>query len=371
MNEREKMLAECRQIVVKAGTRLLTDPELIPVLIKGIVKLRNAGYRVLLVSSGAVGTGIKMLGLSERPRKLADIQMLAALGQGRLMEFYNEVCEKEGFFAAQLLLTSADLHHRERYLNVKNCIDSLWNRGILPIVNENDSVSVDELKFSDNDILSGMLAAMTKSELTIILTTESGLRKRNEDGKLGRRISVVKELTPDIMGNAGGTDNSTFSIGGMSSKLHAAELVTRRRKLLRHCPTGAIRTCWEDHGGEDVGTLFMPPVGVRVSGLKLWIRDFSKVMGRLIIDDGAARALRERGASLLPAGIRRVVGYFEAGDTVEIVRTSGEVVAYGISNFSSAKCVEIQGLHGNAAEVLIGKNAPEEVVHRDKLTLRA
>lgn len=371
MNERETMLAECRQIVVKAGTRLLTDPELIPVLIKGIVKLRNAGYRVLLVSSGAVGTGIKMLGLAERPRKLAEIQMLAALGQGRLMEFYNEVCEKEGFFAAQLLLTRADLHHRERYLNVKNCIDSLWSRGILPIVNENDSVSVDELKFSDNDILSGMLAAMTKSELTIILTTESGLRKRNADGKLGRRISVVKELTPEIMGNAGGTDNSTFSIGGMASKLHAAELVTRAGNYCIVADGRDPDVLEKIIKGEDIGTLFMPPSGAKVSGLKLWIRDFSKVMGRLIIDDGAAKALRERGASLLPAGIRRVVGFFEAGDTVEIVRASGDVVAYGISNFSSAKCVEIQGLHGNAAEILIGKNAPEEVVHRDKLTLRA
>lgn len=368
MDERKKVLARCRRIVVKAGTRLLTDPELIPVLIKGISGLRKAGYSTLLVSSGAVGTGIKMLKLQRRPRKLSEIQALAALGQGRLMELYNDACEAEGFFAAQLLLTRDDLRHRERYLNVLTCIETLWSRGILPIVNENDSVSVDELKFSDNDILSGMLAAMTKSELTVILTTESGLRER-VDGKLGNRVSVVREITREILDSAGGTDNSIFSVGGMSSKLNAAELVTRSGGSLIVADGRDPDILARIAAGEDVGTLFIPRDGAsHPHSRKLWISAFSKVMGRLVVDEGAATALL-KGASLLPAGVRQVQGHFDSGDTVELVCADGKIVGRGIANFSSAQCFELHGLPARAVKVLMGNAHPEEVVHHDNLSL--
>ncbi len=368
MNERKKLMASCRQIIVKAGTRLLTDPEQIPVLIRGIARMRNAGYQLLLVSSGAVGTGLKLLGMEKRPRKLAEIQALAATGQGKLMSLYSEACEKEGFLAAQLLLTRDDLRHRDRYLNVHNCIQSLWSHNILPIVNENDSVSVDELKFSDNDILSGMLAAMTQSQLTIILTTESGLR-RSENGVLGERISVVPEVTAEVMDNAMGTDDPKFSVGGMTSKLNAAALATRAGCHLWIADGRDPEILDKIMAGEDVGTLFLPQAA-KLHSRKLWIDSFAEVSGRLVIDDGAAKALTQDGSSLLPSGVKRVIGIFDAGDTVEIATRDGILLGRGLVNFSSEESYKIRGLRAPEIAAILGHDVPEEIIHRDNLCLK-
>jgi glutamate 5-kinase len=170
--ERKQIINNCKRVVIKVGTRLLTDEHRIPVLISGISKFREKGHQVILVSSGAVGIGMKELGLKKRPSKLAKIQALAAIGQNKLMSIYDDQCRKHNFKSAQLLLTTADLHARERHLNVLNCINSLLENDILPIVNENDSVSVDELKFGDNDGLAALLATMMHAELTVILTTD-------------------------------------------------------------------------------------------------------------------------------------------------------------------------------------------------------
>ncbi len=361
-------MAECRQIIVKAGTRLLTDPESIPQLIRGIAMLRKQNYQVLLVSSGAVGTGLKELGMSKRPRRLSEIQALAALGQSKLMALYTKACMAEGFLPAQLLLTRDDLRHRDRYLNVQNCIQSLWAHDILPIVNENDSVSVDELKFSDNDILSGMLAAMTQSQLTIILTTESGLRRR-ENGVLTDRISVVSDINDDIMGMAGGTDDATFSVGGMASKLNAALLATRAGGHLWIADGRDKDVLFNIVEGKDIGTLFLPQ-GDKLHSRKLWIDSFAEVLGRLVIDDGAAKALVVDGSSLLPSGIKQVHGHFEVGEAVEIVTRKGEIVARGLVEFNSEECYKIRGLRATEITETLGHAAPSVVVHRDKLSLR-
>ena len=190
---RKNVLKNCRQIVVKAGTRLLTSSEQIARLVDEIAYLRKNNFRVMLVTSGAVGMGMKVLGLTKRPRKLAEVQALAAVGQGKLMEIYERECARHGIKSAQLLLTASDLRSRTRYLNVMNCINALWENDVLPIVNENDSVSVDELKFGDNDILSAMLGSLTGSQLTVILTTESGLRERDAEGNL---LPDADRLTP-------------------------------------------------------------------------------------------------------------------------------------------------------------------------------
>jgi len=367
-NAREKLMRGCARMVVKVGTRLLTDPEQIPALISGIAKLRAKGIQVLLVSSGAVGTGIKLLNLEKRPRHLADVQALAAIGQGKLMGHYSEACAACGFAAAQLLLTRDDLRERKRYLNVLKCIESLWNYGVLPIVNGNDPVSVDELKFSDNDILSGMLAAMTSSDLAVILTTESGLRRR-VNGVLADRISVVEQLTPEIFGNAGGTDDSTFSVGGMASKLNAAELVTRSGGYLWIADGRDPEILDKISAGRDVGTLFLPVRKGRLRSRKLWIAAFSKVMGRIVVDPGAAAALVGKGSSLLASGMVQAQGDFEAGDTVEIVRADGMKIGHGIAAFSSEDCSKIYGLKAGEVKKLLGADSPEEVIHRDRLTL--
>ena len=367
---RKNVIENCRRIVVKAGTRLLTSEEQIAKLVDGIAFLRRNNFQVMLVTSGAVGMGMKVLGLAKRPRKLAEVQALAAIGQGKLMEIYERECARHGIKTAQLLLTASDLRSRTRYVNVMNCINALWENGVLPIVNENDSVSVDELKFGDNDILSAMLGSLTGSQLTVILTTESGLRERDAEGRLADRISVFNKLSDSIRAMAQGTDNAEFSIGGMSSKLRAANLLMNAGCYLWIADgrvDGVLKSIIE---AQDIGTLFMPSPQ-KIHSKKLWIGFFARCAGKLLVDDGAANALITKGKSLLPSGVTAVEGRFKRGDTVEIVYRSNpnEVIARGLVNFDSDECSKII-LHksGEISEIL-ERDADAEMVHRDNLVL--
>ncbi len=357
-----------RQMIVKAGTRLLIDRKSIARLVSGIAAVRASGRRVLLVSSGAVGMGMETLKLERRPRDLARIQALAALGQTRLMSIYTEECAKYGFAAAQLLLTAGDLRDRRRCLNVMNCINALWESDVLPIVNENDSTSVAELKFGDNDTLAGMLGSLTGSRLTVLLTTEDGLRGRDAAGRLAERISEVSRLTPAIRALASGTDDAKFSIGGMASKLRAAEIVTGAGEYLWIADGRKNGILESVLNGEDTGTIFLPS-GQRMPGRKRWLRFFSRISGRITADAGAVRALTASGRSLLPSGVVEVSGEFKRGDTVEIVDESGRPVARGLVNFSSDDCRRIRGCKSSRIHEILGADSDEELVHRDNLTL--
>ena len=367
---RKNVMKNCRRIVVKAGTRLLTSSEQIAKLVEGIAFLRRADFQVMLVTSGAVGMGMKVLQLDKRPRKLDKVQALAAVGQGKLMEIYERECAKYGIKTAQLLLTASDLRSRQRYVNVMNCINALWENDVLPIVNENDSVSVDELKFGDNDILSAMLGSLTGSQLTVILTTESGLRERDAEGKLAGRISVVSKLSDSIRAMAQGTDNAEFSIGGMSSKLRAANLLMNAGSYLWIADGREQGVLQDIAAGNDIGTLFIPR-SQKIHSRKLWIGFFAKCTGVLQVDEGAAKALIVKGGSLLPSGVKSVEGRFKRGDTVEIVRAGNteQVIARGLVNFDSDECSKII-LHksGEISEIL-QRDADAEMVHRDNLVL--
>ncbi|MDD3115752.1 MAG: glutamate 5-kinase [Victivallaceae bacterium] len=366
--ERLQALKDCRKIVVKAGTRLLTDPESVPQLVSGIQALREKGIKVLLVSSGAVGNGMKQLKIEKRPRQLADVQALAAVGQCHLMAKYNEACAKFGFCAAQLLLTADDLRNRERYLNIMNCIDSLWERGILPVINENDSVSISELKFGDNDILSALIATMTRAKLTIILTTESGLRERNADGTLGSRISLVKKINDDLKASAEGTDNKNLSIGGMISKLRAAEMVNAAGEYLWVADGRNPSALKEIVAGQDIGTLFVPSRKI-MDSKKRFIRFFSRCSGRVYVDTGAAEAVKNKGKSLLPSGVTAAEGEFKRGDTLEIIDPAGTVIARGLSNFDSKDCRTIIGHKCAEISKILKRDADDEIIHRDNLVI--
>ncbi|MPM88428.1 Glutamate 5-kinase [bioreactor metagenome] len=241
---------------------------------------------------------------------------------------------------------------------------------MLPVINENDSVSVDELKFGDNDTLAGMLGAMLGAELTVILTTEQGLRVRNADGSLGERIALVDRITPEMIASAGDTDNGAMSIGGMISKLRAATLVTeagahlwiadgRQEGILEHIAEG-----------DDVGTLFCPRRS-RLQSRKCWIKFFARTAGALIVDAGAAAAVEKHGKSLLPSGVVRIAGNFKRGDTVEIRDPEGRVIARGLSNYGSAECAALLGKHKDELAKLLGSDADAEFVHRDNLVLHA
>ncbi len=364
---RKEIIKQAKQIIVKAGSRLLVDREAIAQLVEGIALLRNNGSRVLLVSSGAVGMGMRILGLTKRPKDLAKVQALAAIGQSRLMSIYDEECGKRGFKNAQLLLTADDLRNRSRYLNLMNCINVLWENKVLPIINENDPISIDELKFGDNDTLAGMLATLTNSQLTIILTTEQGLRQRT-NGKLESRISVVDTIDDTIKAMAGGTDDSELSIGGMNSKLRAAEIVTVAGKYLWIADGRQKNILATILNGEDVGTVFLPR-SRSLTGRKRWISFFSRVSGAILVDAGAMKAVKEQGKSLLPSGVKFVSGSFKRGDTVEISGPDGNPFARGLINFNASDCLKICGRHSSEIHDILGSNVDDEMIHRDNLTL--
>ena len=369
---RKKLLEDCRRVVVKAGTRLLTDPELLPGIVRQIKELRDDGKQVILVSSGAVGTGMKSLGLTRRPRRLSQVQALAALGQVKLMSMYEAECEKLGFRAAQILLTAEDLRSRERHLNALNCIETLLSDDVLPIINENDPVSVDELKFGDNDILASLLASMTRADLTIILTTVDGLKKPNPDGSLGERISVVRGITDTQRDMAKGTDDGNMSIGGMASKLKAADTLNSAGEALWLASGKETDILDRIFRGEDVGTVFLPASTrkKKMESRKRWLSSFSRPHGRVVIDDGAVQALRRRGSSLLASGITSVEGDFVRGDVLEIVSQDGQLIGKGLTNFSSDECRKLMGHQSSENHLILNYDADDEVIHRNNLVVK-
>ena len=368
---RKQILKNSRRVVLKVGTRLLSDQTAIARLVLQIHELRQSGRQVILVSSGAVGMGMRASGLKRRPRHLSEVQALAAMGQVTLMAMYEAECAKYGFQAAQLLLTADDLRSRERHLNAVNCIEALLSHDVLPIINENDPVSVSELKFGDNDTLAALLGSMIRADLTIILTTVDGLLDKNPDGTLGKRISVVHGVTAQLKEIASGTDDAAFSIGGMASKLNAAELLNSAGEALWIASGSDADVIARIFAAEDVGTVFLPPDGIHKMGSrKRWLASFSRPAGTVSVDDGAADALTKKGSSLLPSGVVSVTGNFRRGDVVKIARAStGAVLAKGITNFSSEEAGLIA--HHKSADLttLLGCDAEDELVHRNNLVL--
>ena len=371
---RKEIIDNCEQIVVKVGTRLLTDQSMIATVVRQISILRDKGYKVMLVSSGAIGVGMKTLGLKKRPHSLASKQALAALGQSKLMSMYEKECQKHGFHMAQLLLTADELRDRKRHLNVMNSIGALWSENILPIINENDSVSIDELKFGDNDTLAGLLAALTRSELTIILTTVGGLHHK-VDNVLGERISIVNIITDELRAMSQGTDDSAMSVGGMITKVNAAEIVTTAGDYLLVADGRDDNIIEQILAGDDVGTLFLPVEKEKsMQSKKRWISFFTAPVGVVTIDRGAVVALVKDGGSLLSSGIIDVTPDFERGDTVDVIDGNGENIARGLVNYSASECLSIKGLRSDEiGDVLISRNIDydidSEVIHRDNLVV--
>ena len=367
---RKKIAKNAKRVVIKLGTRLLTGGfEAIPSVVEDVASLIRDGKEVIVVSSGSVGLGMEAMNLKTRPRKLSQAQALAALGQSKLMAFYERECAKHGFHAAQILLTAGDLRDRKRHINVLNCIDALWRQGNLPVVNENDSVSVDEIRLGDNDTLAALLAVMTRADLLIILTTVDGLMEPGENGAaFGGRIPLVSEITNEIGALAEGTDDSSLSTGGMATKIAAAAMVARAGARTVIANGRGKNTVARVLKGEDVGTLFLPVSNKRMRSKKTWFDFFSTPAGKIVIDDGAVEALTRKGKSLLPSGIVRVEGDFERGDTVEILSGNGELVAKGLANLDSDDLAEIAGKKSAEARKILGP-VDDEAVHRDNMVV--
>jgi glutamate 5-kinase len=287
------------------------------------------------------------------------------------MYLYESACVLHDFHCGQLLLTAADLQDRERQLNVANCIQALLAKGILPVINENDSVSVDEIRFGDNDVLAALTAAMVRADLTVLLTSVDGLRVREAEG-FGHRISVVEHLSDGVWAMAGDTDGNPFSTGGMRSKLRAADVVNRAGEPLWIADGSDFSALRQVFAGADIGTLFTATVtNGRMRSRKRFLAFFSEPAGDVEVDAGAARALRFAGKSLLPSGVRDVRGVFSRGDTVRILDNTGQELGRGVTNYASSELQRIRGCQTADIRRILGHDAYPEVAHRDFLVITA
>jgi glutamate 5-kinase len=372
---RDDVVLSARTWVVKVGTSVLTgpdgalDPARIGHLAEQISAVMATGRKVALVSSGAVGAGIGQLGLMRRPDNLRQLQAAAAVGQSYLIRAYDEGLRRHGRHAAQLLLTHEDFDNRSRYLNMRNTLTALFEWDAVPIINENDTISVAEIKFGDNDRLAAMVANLLQAPLMVILSVVDGLYRSDPggEGPSGDVIPLVTSLDDEVLALAGDS-RSAGGTGGMRSKLQAARLVTRAGGSVviasgtRPAPLTRILA------GETVGTLLLAH-GATQGARKRWIGLTARPRGHYVVDDGARRALETGTRSLLAIGIVEVVGEFDKGEVVGIRDAEGREFARGLTNYATAEARQIRGLRTDQARLALGTALYDEVVHKDNLVL--
>jgi glutamate 5-kinase len=338
-------------------------------LAEEISKICEAGRRVVLVSSGAVGAGMSLLGLKHRPTDLAQLQAVAAVGQTNLIQTYDRTFRQYGRHAAQVLLTAEDIQHRIRYLNVRNTLFSLLDFGAVPIINENDTVAVDELRttFGDNDRLAALVTNLLRAPLLVILSDVEGLFDGNPKDSKSRVINTV-DVLDDSIRSLVCDQASTLSKGGMSSKLEAARIVTAAGENAIIASGHQPGTLTRIMAGELVGTLLIAE-GKTVSPRKRWIGFSARPRGKLLLDAGAARAIGREDRSLLAIGIQAIEGEFQKGDVVTLCDPQGKEVARGLTNYHADEILRIKGLRSTRIAEVLGHCPYEEVVHRNNMTL--
>ena len=355
-------LRDCRRIVVKIGSRALcSEGGRFSQVAAQLATQVKAGRKVALVSSGAVAVGRERLGLTERPKTIARLQAAAATGQSLLMRAYEDTFEALGLHVAQVLLTHDVVSDRDRYLNARQAIDELLKLGVVPIINENDTVSIDELRFGDNDQLAAMVCTLIGADLLVLLSDVEGiLDDRNNRISLVREVADIERFIKPPEDDVG--------LGGMQSKVEAARRATLHGLPVAVGPAASADFLHRLLQGEDVGTLLLP-AGSRLPSRKHWIAYTLKPRGRIVVDSGACRALRQRNSSLLPAGIVSVTGSFKVGDAVSIVSESGTELARGLARYDAADVKLLAGGHSQQIAERIGNHAGDEVVHRDDIVL--
>lgn len=370
---RRQLLKQVKRVVIKVGSGVLTSADglnmtVIDGLTTEICALKKEGLEVLLVSSGAIAAGLKKIGMSKRPQSVSQQQAMAAVGQSSLIMAYEDAFERHGHKVAQILLTRDDLTHRRRYLNARNTLFTLLSWNIVPIINENDTVVVDELKFGDNDNLSAMVTNLTESQLLINLTDIDGLfdkDPRNHDD--ARLIEVVEKADRKIMRYANSIPGF-LGTGGMASKIKAARKVALRGVpaiIANGLKPGILKLIFS---GEEEGTLFLPGEATLCSR-KHWIAFTKSPRGEIVIDRGAERAILKKGKSLLPSGMIEVRGRFSLGNSVLLLNEAGEQIAVGMVNYHSGDIKKIMGAKSSEIESRLGFKHDDEVIHRDNLVL--
>lgn len=368
---RQEVVTSAQTIVIKLGTNVLSrdddrlDTDRISKLAEQIHLIRQTGRKVVLVSSGAVGAGIGLLGLAGRPKDLPHLQAAAATGQAHLMRTYDDAFKKYGYHAAQLLLTANDFRHRDRYLNVRNTISTLFEYGVVPIINENDTVSVREIKFGDNDRLAAMVTNLLPNPLLIILSVIDGLYDGHPADPNSKRIPLVDQWDDSLMGLAKDVKSSRGT-GGMFTKLEAVRMATAVGECVIIANGKDPQVIGRVLNGEDVGTLFTAKGGT-VPAWKRWIGFTITPRGKLHLDSGAVKAVEHNGRSLLPIGVTRIEGSFEKGELVSLMDVDGNEFARGLTNYDAATVAAISKKRSDEIVSQLGGAAYHEVIHRDNL----
>jgi glutamate 5-kinase len=366
---RKQYLSAVRTAVIKLGTQVLSDAQgsldalFLCQIAQQVGALRSRGIRTTIVSSGAIGSGVRELKLAKRPTDLAQLQAVAAVGQRRLMDAWAAAFEPQGLPVAQLLLTREDVDDRTRYLNLRNTIGAVHDLGGIPIVNENDSISTDELariSFGDNDILAAMVTHALRADLLILLSVVDGILDAQ-----GNPVRLIEKL--DEARDLVRAEKSALGKGGFNSKLEAAKMVTESGEAMIVADGRTPDILPRLLDGELLGTLFVPG-GKKLSSRSRWIGSV-RPAGTIFIDEGAVRALLEKNGSLLPAGVVGIEGAFDRGDVVGIVAANGTAVARGLSNYSAADVERVRGKKSAEVRALLADAAYDEVIHRDNLVL--
>lgn len=372
---RSRILSKVKKIVVKIGTGVLTtddgfvDKDQIKRLAGQAVELKKMGYDVVVVSSGAVGSGMGELGMEKRPGTLPELQAVAAIGQSKLISAYDDCFKQHGYHAAQILLTREDFEDRQRYLNTCNTIHTLFQLKAIPVVNENDTISVDEIRFGDNDALSALVTNLLNAELLIILSSVDGLYDKCPTAKSKAAvITVVENVSREIRQLA--FDSKTArGMGGMHTKLEAASVVTNAGESVVIANGRMDNVLQRIVQCENVGTLFLPKEE-RLTSRKRWIGYTIKPKGKVYVDEGAMHALAEKGKSLLASGIVSVEGVFSKGDIVSVCKKEDRVVfARGLTNYSSDEIDRIKGCSTSHILKVLGYKLYDEVIHRDNMVI--
>lgn len=369
---RQEVVALAQMVVIKIGTNVLTDPQgaldrgRVQELADQVQRLQANSRKVVLVSSGAIGAGVGLLNLGKRPSELRHLQACAAIGQSVLMQAYQEALGPHGVHPAQILLTAGDFDNRARYLNVRNTILTLLEWNCLPIINENDTVSVAEIRFGDNDHLAAMVTNLLQAPLLILLTNVDGLYSADPSSNPAAQLLATVPLIDGAVTELAGTGKSSLGTGGMASKLRAARLATASGESVIMANGAQPRILDRLFQAEPLGTLFLPHGGV-LSARKRWIGTTVRPRGKIVTDEGARIAVLNKGKSLLPIGVIQVCGQFGKGDIVSLTDAQGHEYARGLCNYGSADAERIRGLRTEQIATALGDLPYVELVHRDNL----
>ncbi|MFY9268776.1 MAG: glutamate 5-kinase [Candidatus Manganitrophaceae bacterium] len=373
---RRPLLRKKERIVIKIGSSLIAshekglNEERMAEIAAEIASLHLEGHEIFLVSSGAILCGMEKLGLTRRPKTIPLKQAAAAVGQSRLMHSYEKFFEPFQIKVAQVLLTREDIADRKRFINARNTLRTLLEYRVLPIINENDTVTIDEIKLGDNDSLAAQVTHLVDASLLVILSDVDGLFTADpRKTASAMRIPLVESVTPEIERIAGKpTQAGGAGTGGMATKVQAAKSVAAygvTTLIVNGTIPGLMKRAFQ---GGSIGTLFLPKP-VRLPSKKHWIAHSLKTKGEIRLDPGAVEAILKKGKSLLPSGIREVSGKFEVGDAIRCLSPEGEEIATGLTNYGASEMIQIKGVHSSQIEKILGYKSTDEAIHRDNLVI--